>query len=41
MTKKVMEGSHAIAEAAKLCEPGVVAAYPITPQIFNNLLFIE
>ncbi len=32
MVKKVIEGSHAIAEAVKLCEPGVVAAYPITPQ---------
>jgi pyruvate ferredoxin oxidoreductase alpha subunit len=32
MTKKVIEGSHAIAEAVKLCEPSVVAAYPITPQ---------
>lgn len=27
-----MEGSHAIAEAVKLCNPDVVAAYPITPQ---------
>jgi pyruvate ferredoxin oxidoreductase alpha subunit len=41
MTKKVMEGSIAIAEAVKLCEPGVVAAYPITPQLFNELDFIE
>lgn len=32
MTKKVMEGSHAIAEGAKLCEPDVISAYPITPQ---------
>jgi len=30
--KKFLEGSWAIAEAAKLCRPGVVAAYPITPQ---------
>jgi len=30
--KKVLEGSHAIAEAVKLCKPGVIAAYPITPQ---------
>lgn len=30
--KKVMEGSHAIAEAVKLCEPGLIASYPITPQ---------
>jgi pyruvate ferredoxin oxidoreductase alpha subunit len=41
MTKKVIEGSHAIAEAVKLCEPGVVAAYPITPQMFNKSDFIE
>ena len=27
-----MEGSHAVAEAAKLCRPEVVSAYPITPQ---------
>jgi pyruvate ferredoxin oxidoreductase alpha subunit len=32
MTKKVIEGSHAIAEAVRLCEPSVIAAYPITPQ---------
>lgn len=30
--KKVIEGSHAIAEAVRLCEPKVIAAYPITPQ---------
>jgi len=30
--KKFLEGSWALAEAAKLCRPGVVAAYPITPQ---------
>ncbi len=30
--KKFLEGSLAVAEAAKLCRPGVVAAYPITPQ---------
>ena len=30
--KKYLEGSWAMAEAAKLCRPGVVAAYPITPQ---------
>lgn len=29
---QIMEGSHAIAEAAKLCRPEVVSAYPITPQ---------
>ena len=32
MVKKVIEGSHAVAEAVKLCEPDVIAAYPITPQ---------
>jgi len=30
--KKLIEGSHAIAEAVRLCEPKVIAAYPITPQ---------
>lgn len=30
--KKFLEGSFAIAEAAKLCRPGVISAYPITPQ---------
>ncbi len=28
----VIEGSHAVAEAAKLCRPAVISAYPITPQ---------
>ncbi|OYT53876.1 MAG: pyruvate ferredoxin oxidoreductase [Candidatus Altiarchaeales archaeon ex4484_2] len=32
MTRKIMEASHAISEAVKLAEPGVIAAYPITPQ---------
>lgn len=32
MTKKILETSHAIAEAVKLIKPGVIAAYPITPQ---------
>jgi len=32
MVKKVLEGSHAVAEAVKLCRPDVIAAYPITPQ---------
>ncbi|MCK4335205.1 MAG: pyruvate ferredoxin oxidoreductase [Candidatus Aenigmarchaeota archaeon] len=32
VVRKVLEGSHAIAEAVKLCNPDVVAAYPITPQ---------
>jgi pyruvate ferredoxin oxidoreductase alpha subunit len=30
--KQCIEGSHAIAEIVNLCRPGVVAAYPITPQ---------
>jgi pyruvate/2-oxoacid:ferredoxin oxidoreductase alpha subunit len=30
--KKILEGSHAIAESIKLCAPKVIAAYPITPQ---------
>ena len=30
--KKTLSGSQAVAEAVKLCEPKVVAAYPITPQ---------
>lgn len=30
--KKLLEGSHAIADAVRLCEPKVIAAYPITPQ---------
>ena len=30
--RKVMEGSHAVAEAVKLVGPKVIAAYPITPQ---------
>lgn len=30
--RKVLECSQAIAEAVKLCKPGVIAAYPITPQ---------
>ncbi len=29
---RVIECSQAIAEAVKLCKPGVIAAYPITPQ---------
>ncbi len=28
----VIEGSHAVAEAVRLCKPKVVAAFPITPQ---------
>jgi len=30
--KKVMEASHAVAEAVRLVDPDVIAAYPITPQ---------
>ena len=30
--KKLLEGSQAVAEAVRLCKPGVISAYPITPQ---------
>ncbi|MBI4972321.1 MAG: pyruvate ferredoxin oxidoreductase [Candidatus Omnitrophica bacterium] len=30
--KEFLEGSQAVAEAVKLCKPGVISAYPITPQ---------
>jgi pyruvate ferredoxin oxidoreductase alpha subunit len=30
--KQFLEGSWAMSEAARLCRPGVVSAYPITPQ---------
>lgn len=30
--KEFIEGSLAVAEAVKLCKPGVISAYPITPQ---------
>jgi len=30
--KQYLEGSWAMADAAKLCRPGAIAAYPITPQ---------
>ncbi len=30
--RQLLEGSQAVAEAARLCRPQVVAAYPITPQ---------
>jgi pyruvate ferredoxin oxidoreductase alpha subunit len=30
--RKFIEGSQAIAEVVKLCKPGVISAYPITPQ---------
>jgi pyruvate ferredoxin oxidoreductase alpha subunit len=32
MAKKVMSGAQAVAEAVRLCKPGVIAVYPITPQ---------
>lgn len=32
MVKKMLRGSRAIAEAVALCRPGVICAYPITPQ---------
>ena len=32
MSKEVLEGSHAVAEIVVLCDPKVIAAYPITPQ---------
>jgi pyruvate ferredoxin oxidoreductase alpha subunit len=30
--KEFVEGSHAIAQIVKSCQPGVISAYPITPQ---------
>jgi len=30
--KQFLEGSKAVAEVIKLCRPGVISAYPITPQ---------
>lgn len=30
--RRFLEGSRAVAEAVKLCKPGVISAYPITPQ---------
>jgi len=30
--KEFLEGSHAIAEVVRSCKPGVISAYPITPQ---------
>ena len=30
--KKFVEGSYAVAEIVKMCKPGVISAYPITPQ---------
>ncbi len=31
MVKKILEASHAVAEAVKLCRPQVLGMYPITP----------
>ena len=30
--RQFTEGSYAVAEGVKLCKPGVISAYPITPQ---------
>ena len=30
--KEFVEGSHAVAEVVRQCKPGVISAYPITPQ---------
>ena len=30
--KEFLEGSHAVAQTVKRCRPGVISAYPITPQ---------
>lgn len=30
--RELLEGSQAVAEAVRLCRPGVISAYPITPQ---------
>ncbi|MDD5533243.1 MAG: pyruvate ferredoxin oxidoreductase, partial [Syntrophales bacterium] len=30
--KRVLEGSHAVAEAVRLAKVQVISAYPITPQ---------
>ena len=30
--KEFLEGSRAVAEVVKRCKPGVISAYPITPQ---------
>ncbi|MBW1840098.1 MAG: pyruvate ferredoxin oxidoreductase, partial [Deltaproteobacteria bacterium] len=32
MPKNVVEVSEGVAEAVKMCEPDVLAVYPITPQ---------
>ncbi len=37
--RKVVEGSYAVAQAVKCCDPDIISAYPITPQthIVENL----
>ena len=30
--RRFITGNHAVAEAARMCRPQVIAAYPITPQ---------
>ncbi|OGC78697.1 MAG: pyruvate ferredoxin oxidoreductase [candidate division Zixibacteria bacterium RBG_16_50_21] len=39
--KKVITGNHAVAHAARLAKPGVVAVYPITPQTSVSELMAE
>lgn len=41
--KQFITGNHAVAEAAKRCRPGIVSAYPITPQtpIYEKLSEME
>jgi len=41
--KQFMTGNHAVAEAVRRCRPGIVAAYPITPQtpIYEKLSEME
>jgi pyruvate/2-oxoacid:ferredoxin oxidoreductase alpha subunit len=41
--KRFITGNHAVAEAARRCRPGIVAAYPITPQtpIYEKLSEME
>lgn len=43
MERKIISGAQAVAEAIKLCSPGVIAAYPITPQtpIMEHLTEME
>jgi pyruvate/2-oxoacid:ferredoxin oxidoreductase alpha subunit len=41
--KQFITGNHSVAEAARRCRPGIVAAYPITPQtpIYEKLSEME